>query len=169
MTRQNSVKTAGIEHHQEPSEKQQQRLVNILRVLLADELMLYSKLRNYHLNVIGMSFYSLHMTFEKQLDEIVVAMDQVRERIRQYGSYEQVTLDEFVHNTYQGEISSEYSDAHTMVANLAAEHEAIIRFLREDIQKIGDDFGESSLCDLLTTFIQQHQKMAWRLRMHLGH
>ena len=52
-----------------------------------------------------------------------------------------------------------------MIANLVTDHEAIIRFLREDIETIGEKSGDVGSIDLLTCLLQQHEKMAWMLRM----
>jgi starvation-inducible DNA-binding protein len=163
MAKTNGVNTVEIALDQALTEKPPKGVVKVLKVLLADESVLYTKLRNYHWNVTGVSFYALHTAFEGQFNEIADVADDVAERIRQYGAHAPGTMDEFVRKTRLTEESGVYPDARTMVTNLVTDHETIIRCLREDIEKI-DDVGA---IDLLTSLLQQHEKMAWMLRMCL--
>jgi starvation-inducible DNA-binding protein len=163
-----SLKTAKVKSDQGLAQERQNDVVNRLRILLADEAVLYTRLRNYQWNATEVNFYSLHMTFESQLDGIAAAMDEVSKCIHQYGSYVQTTIDKFVNKARLGEELGAYHDARTMVANLATDHETIIQYLHEEIKKIdyepGDVVGEA---DVLTTLLHQHQKMAWMLHMYL--
>ena len=167
MEKTNGVKTLKIESDQELIEKRQQGVVKILKVLLADELVLYTRLRNYHWNVIGEHFYSLHAAFESQFYEIADVTDVVAERIRQYGAFAPGTMGEFIQKAHLSETPGVYPDAWTMVANLVADHDAIIHFLREYIATISEESGDVGAVDLLTGLLQQHEKMAWMLRMYL--
>jgi starvation-inducible DNA-binding protein len=149
------------------SENQQQNVANILKVVLADESILYQKLRNYHWNVTGVHFFALHAAFEEQYTEIADVIDEVAERIRQFGVFSPGTMEEFKQLTRLSEQPGLYPDARTMVSELCADHEAMIRHLREDIELIDDKDDEVGAEDLLTGILQQHQKMAWMLRMVL--
>lgn len=148
-------------------EKSQENIANILKIGLADETVLYQKLRNYHWNVSGHHFFELHKAFEDQYNEIADVIDEVAERIRQYGVYAPGTMQEFKQLTRLSEQPGVYPDARTMVANLVADHETMIRNLREDIESIDDNDDDVGAEDLLTGILQQHQKMAWMLRMYL--
>lgn len=136
----------------------------ILKTLLADEVVLYTKLRNYHWNVNGPHFYPLHQLFEAQYDEVAEIIDEVAERIRQFGVAAPGTLAEFQEMARLKEQPGEAPTAMTMVATLAADHEALVRYLREDIETVDDEADEVGVEDLLTGLLQQHQKMAWMLR-----
>jgi starvation-inducible DNA-binding protein len=136
----------------------------ILKTLLADEVILYTRLRNYHWNVNGPHFYPLHQLFEAQYDEVEDIIDDVAERIRQFGVTAPGTLAEFQQMARLKEQPGEVPAAMAMVATLAADHEALVRFLREDIETIDDEADEVGVEDLLTGLLQQHQKMAWMLR-----
>ena len=160
MVRTDNIKTAEIK---QLAENRQNAVVKRLRILLADEVVLYTRLRNYHWNITSANFYSLHITLENQLDGIAAAMDEVSKCIHRYESYVQITIDEFVRKAHQDEGLGVFPDARTMVANLAADHETIIRRLHEDIKNSGD----VDIAAVLTTLLHQHQKMAWMLHKFL--
>jgi starvation-inducible DNA-binding protein len=149
------------------SKNQQQDVATILKIVLADESILYQKLRNYHWNVTGPMFFSLHKAFEDQYNELADIVDEVAERIRQFSVFAPGTLEEFKQITRLNEQPGVYPDAKTMVANLVKDHEASIRNLRGDIEMIDKKDDEVGAADLLTGILQQHQKMAWMLRMVL--
>jgi starvation-inducible DNA-binding protein len=148
-------------------EKSQENVANILKVVLADESVLYQKLRNYHWNVTGHHFFALHAAFEDEYTAVADVIDEVAERIRQYGVYAPGTMQEFKEHTRLSEQPGVHPDPRTMVANLVADHETMIRNLREDIELIDDNDDDVGAEDLLTGILQQHQKMAWMLRMYL--
>jgi starvation-inducible DNA-binding protein len=146
------------------AEEQLPGITAILKTLLADEVVLYTRLRNYHWNVNGPHFYPLHQLFEAQYDEVEAIIDDVAERIRQFGVAAPGTLAEFQRMARLKEQPGEVPAAMAMVANLAEDHEALVRFLRQDIETIDDEADEVGVEDLLTGLLQQHQKMAWMLR-----
>ncbi len=160
-------KVNGIKPDLGLNDSAQQIVVDILKVLLADESLLYIKLRNYHWNVTGTEFFPLHAAFEEQYEKLADVIDDVAERIRQYGVMTPGTMDEFIKSSRLNEQPGVYPNARTMVANLLADHESIIRYLREDIEKIDDDADDVGAEDLLTAILQDHQKMAWMLRAYL--
>jgi starvation-inducible DNA-binding protein len=167
MSKSNGVKSPEITSNQGLTEKQAESVVKVLKVLLADESVLYTKLRNYHWNVTGVNFYALHAAFESQFYEIADIADDVAERIRQYGSHAPGTMDEFIRKAHLSEAPDVYPDARTMVTNLVTDHESVIRFLREEIETISEKPGDAGAVDLLTRLLQQHEKMTWMLRMCL--
>jgi len=163
----NGTKVAELKPDLGIAKNQQQDVTNILKIVLADETLLYQKLRNYHWNVTGASFFALHAAFEKQYDEIADVIDEVAERIRQFGVFAPGTMEELRRITRLSEQPGAYPDARTMVANLVADHESVVRNLRGDIEMINETADEVGAEDLLTGILQQHQKMAWMLRMVL--
>ena len=138
-------------------------VVKILTTLLADENLLYMKLRKYHWNVIGPQFFQLHEAFEEQYDDLAEVIDETAERIRQYGELATGTLAEFAQDARLEEQPGVNPDARTMVANLVADHESMVRYLRSDIDTI-DDHDDEGAEDFLIGLLQKHQKMAWMLR-----
>lgn len=139
-------------------------IVETLNKLLADEHVLYVKTRNYHWNVTGARFHDLHIFFEKQYVEIAEIIDEVAENARQFGGYAIGTLREFIENSGIEEAPGNIPDADVMIVNLLQDHESIIRKLREDIDKAGDELQAQDAADFLTGVLEQHNKMAWMLR-----
>jgi starvation-inducible DNA-binding protein len=139
-------------------------LVQLLCVVLADEAVLRAKLQNYHWNVTGPNFRALHLTFEDQYNALAAVIDEVAERIRTFGAKTPGTLTEFLQQSRVKEQPGEYPDARTMVANAVADHETMVRNLRNDIEAVDDEYDEVGVEDMLTGLLQQHQTMAWMLR-----
>ncbi|HEX2619634.1 MAG TPA: Dps family protein, partial [Phototrophicaceae bacterium] len=146
------------------SAEAQAGVVKILSALLADEFVLYTRLRKYHWNVTGPEFFSLHASFEKQYEAIAEVIDQVAERIRTYGVNSPGTLEEFKQHARLTEQPGVNPDAHQMVLDIVADHEALVRYLREDIETIDDKFDDVGAEDLLTGLMQSHQTNAWMMR-----
>jgi starvation-inducible DNA-binding protein len=149
------------------SENQVSGITRILKMLLADEFVFYTKLRNFHWNVTGPNFRSLHLILEEQYNDIAEVVDEIAECIRQYGEMAPGTLEEFKALTRHTEQPGLYPNARTMVASAVADHELLIRNLRQDIETIDEEYEDVAVEDFLTGLMEQHQKMAWMLRAHL--
>jgi starvation-inducible DNA-binding protein len=147
--------------------EQQAGVVELLKRALADQHVFYMRLRNYHWNVTGPQFQSLHVLIEAQYTAIEATIDESAERIRQYGAYAPGTLKEMLELTRLDEEPGVVPTAREMVANLVADHEGIIRQLREDTKLAGDKYEDVAVEDYFTGLVQAHQKMAWLLRSHL--
>ncbi len=146
------------------ADKNLKNVATLLNELVADEYVLYTKTRRYHWNVQGMYFNDLHKFFEgqyQQLDEIV---DGTAERIRQLGHFALGTMNSFLKVTRLLETSEDKLDAKGMLQNLLADHETIIRLLRENIGKCNDDYKDVGTGDYLTGLMEEHEKMAWMIR-----
>jgi starvation-inducible DNA-binding protein len=150
------------------SSEQRQKISAILNQVVADLSVLYVKTRNYHWNVEGMQFGPLHDLFEGQYDQLAETIDEVAERVRMLGGRPIGTMSQFLeHATLKEHPANDFPDALTMLANLVADHESCIRFLREavDTCEKHHDMGTN---DFLTGLMEQHEKTAWMLRSHLG-
>lgn len=143
-------------------------VVGLLNRLLADEYLLYTKLRNFHWNVVGPDFPQLHRLFEEQYEQVDDAIDEIAERARAVGGLAEGTLAGFLKLTRLTEAGSPLPDARGMVAELLADHEAIIRSLRTDLVDAGEKWGDAGTNDFLTGLMERHEKMAWMLRATLG-
>ncbi|MEM6529466.1 MAG: DNA starvation/stationary phase protection protein [Chloroflexota bacterium] len=139
-------------------------VVELLSKTLADQHVLYMKLRNYHWNVTGPQFMTLHELFEKQYEQIKTSIDETAEFIRTYGEPAPGTMQEMLDMARLSETPGDTPDAHTMVANLVADHEAIITQIRADIDTIDDDYDDDASEDYYTQMLQDHLDMAWMLR-----
>jgi starvation-inducible DNA-binding protein len=148
-------------------DSQLQPVVDILNRLLADEVVLYIKTRNYHWNVVGPQFSELHKFFESQYDELDEIMDEVAERARALGGRAAGSMAEFLKLARLKE-SSGSLEAKAMLTGLLADHETLIRALREDVAAVGDKHGDVGTQDFLTGLMEQHEKMAWMLRAYLA-
>lgn len=143
---------------------QRQGVCEILNRTLADLAILYTKTRNYHWNVTGMQFHSLHEVFEEQYQQIAEASDEVAERVRMLGEHPIGTMAEFLQHSQLTEMPGDYPDAPAMITNLLSDHEQVINQLRRGVQVTDDHYADASTSDFLTELLQQHEKMAWMLR-----
>ena len=144
--------------------EQTQAVATILKRALADEFILYVKLHNYHWHVVGPQFESLHAMFQTQYEEVAIFMDDIAERSLTIGARTIGTLDEFSEFASLSEQPGEYPEAKVMVANLLADHETIIRTLRQDLRDCDDKYNDMGTSDFLTGLMEKHEKHAWMLR-----
>lgn len=135
--------------------------------LLADEFILYTKTRNAHWNVEGHDFHAMHIFFEQQYEALDEVMDSVAERIRQLGHYSPATLKSFLSLTHLTEKTDQRNDSMDFIRELLTDHENIIIFIRENINKFADEYGDAGTSDFITGLMEEHEKMAWMLRAHL--
>jgi starvation-inducible DNA-binding protein len=136
--------------------------VALLKPLLADEYVLYTKTRNYHWNVTGPHFHDLHKFFESQYEALDESIDEIAEWIRSLGERSPGSLKEFLGTARLREASAVKATA--MIEDLLADHETVIRQLREDVKAAGDKFAAADVSDFLTGLLEEHEKMAWMLR-----
>lgn len=136
-----------------------------LKRVLADNYALYLKTQNYHWNVEGRHFKSLHLMFEEQYTELFAANDELAERIRQLGEKAPGTFAEFSKLTSIKEGNSEL-DENQMVKDLYQSNQQIVTTIKKAIaaaEKADDQATE----DMLVARIQAHEKAAWMLRSSL--
>lgn len=130
--------------------------------LLADSYLLYVKTHNYHWNVTGPMFQTLHVLFEAQYTELAVALDEIAERIRALGFRAPGSFAEFSTLASIQE-SSDPMTADAMVRDLVLGQEAVVRTARSVLPLAGDADDQPTV-DLLTQRMQVHEKNAWMLR-----
>ena len=143
-------------------EKDRKKIAAGLSRLLADTYTLYLQTHNFHWNVTGPMFQTLHLMFETQYNELALAVDLIAERIRALGFPAPGTYGDFK------ELSSIKEEAGVpkatrMIELLVAGQEAVVRTARSifpDVEKVGDE----PTADLLTQRMQVHEKTAWMLR-----
>ncbi len=147
------------------NEKNREKIADALSKVLADSYMLYLKTHNYHWNVTGELFHSLHEQFEEQYTELADAIDEIAERIRALGSRAPGTFKEFNELASIDEQQDE-PDAMEMVRRLAVGNEQVLRTAREALEPANAAEDEATI-DLLTERLHVHSKTAWMLRSHL--
>jgi len=144
------------------SDKQRGAIADGLSHLLADTYTLYLKTHNYHWNVTGPMFNTLHLMFEAQYNELALAVDLVAERIRALGypapgSYAQYSKLSVIKE------SEGVPAAMDMVADLVKGQEAVAKTARK-VFPLAEKASDEPTADLLTQRMQVHEKNAWMLR-----
>ncbi|MGH1397757.1 MAG: Dps family protein [Alphaproteobacteria bacterium] len=133
-----------------------------LNIALADSYALYLKTHNYHWNVVGPSFRSLHMMFEDQYTDLAVAVDDIAERIRSLGEKAPGTFSEFSELTSIKE-GDKNASANDMVKDLAQSQDQIVGSLKEALN-IAQKADDEVTADLLIGRMAIHEKAAWMLK-----
>jgi len=134
--------------------------------LLADSYTLYLKTHNYHWNVTGPMFQTLHLMFETQYNELALAVDLIAERIRSLGAPAPGSYREFVQLSSVPE-DDDQPDATEMIRRLVTGQETVARTARS-IFPIVESAHDEPTADLLTQRLQVHEKTAWMLRSLLA-
>ncbi|WP_345779017.1 Dps family protein [Lysobacter sp. S4-A87] len=132
---------------------------------LSDSFTLYLKTHNFHWNITGPMFNSLHVMFEGQYTEQWNALDETAERIRALGFNAPGSYAEFIRLSSIAEEPglTEAPDWREMVRQLTVGNEAVARTARK-VLKTADDAGDDPTVDLMTQRLQTHEKYAWMLR-----
>ena len=130
--------------------------------LLADSYSLYLQTHNFHWNVTGPMFQTLHVMFEAQYTELALAVDLVAERIRSLGFPAPATYGEFVRLSSIREVAG-VPKAEEMIRTLVDGQQTVVRTARSLFPVI-EAAGDEATADLLTQRIQLHEKTAWMLR-----
>lgn len=143
-----------------------QDIANGLSRLLADSYTLYLKTHNYHWNVTGPMFNTLHQMFEEQYSELAIAVDEIAERIRALGHPAPGSYKAYAELTGIPE-DNDQPDAETMIRRLVEAHEAVARTAR-NVFPIAEGASDEPTADLLTQRLQVHEKTAWMLRSMLA-
>lgn len=144
------------------SEKDRKAIADGLGHFLADSYTLYLMTHNFHWNVKGPMFNTLHLMFEAQYTELALAVDLIAERIRALGFPAPATYGEFVQLSSIKEVKGQ-PKAEDMIKHLVAGQEAVTRTARS-LFPIVEKASDEPTADLLTQRMQLHEKTAWMLR-----
>jgi starvation-inducible DNA-binding protein len=144
------------------SEKDRRSVADGLSRMLADTYTLYLKTHNFHWNVTGPMFQTLHLMFMTQYSEAWMAVDLVAERIRALGYPAPGSYKEFAALTSIKE-SSGVPKAKEMIRQLVEGQETVVRTARE-VLPIAEKAGDQPTVDLLSARMEVHEKNAWMLR-----
>ena len=146
--------------------EQRQAIADGRSRLLADTYTLYLKTHNYHWNVTGPMFNTLHLMFETQYNELALAVDLIAERIRALGHIAPGTYAAY---SRLSSIKEEESipKAQDMIRQLMEGQEAVVRTARS-IFPVVNEASDEPTADLLTQRMQIHEKNAWMLRSMLA-
>lgn len=146
--------------------KNREQIANALSKVQADTYTLYLKTHNYHWNVTGPMFQTLHLMFEQQYNELWMAVDALAERIRALGfpapgTYRQLAALTSIQD------DEGVPKAEDMIRRLVEGHETAARTARSAF-KLAEEVSDQPTCDLLTQRMQVHEKTAWMLRSLLA-
>jgi starvation-inducible DNA-binding protein len=142
------------------------QVAEALSRVLADTFILYLKTHNFHWNVIGPMFHTLHVMFEEQYNELWLASDAIAERIRALGRIAPGSYREFSKLSYLQETEAVLS-AKEMIAELLRDHETCARTARWALS-VARTSVDAPTEDLLTQRVMAHEKAAWMLRSILA-
>ena len=147
------------------SEQAKAECAEALAKVLADTFGLYLKTHNFHWNITGPMFNSLHLMFETQYNEQWTALDLIAERIRALGYNAPGSYAEFTRLSSIREEPglTQAPEWREMVRQLTVGNEAVCRTARK-VLKTADDAGDDPTVDLLTQRLNTHEKYAWMLR-----
>ncbi|HEY9891877.1 MAG TPA: Dps family protein [Candidatus Sericytochromatia bacterium] len=143
-------------------EESRKEIADGLSRLLADTYSLYLKTHNFHWNVTGPMFQTLHLMFETQYTELALAVDLIAERIRALGFPAPGTYSDYAKLSSIEETPG-VPKAQEMIRLLVEGQEAVARTARS-IFPVADQVNDEPTADLLTQRLQVHEKTAWMLR-----
>ncbi|NMC34886.1 MAG: DNA starvation/stationary phase protection protein [Veillonellaceae bacterium] len=138
-------------------------VVALLNIILADEVVLITKTRCAHWNILGADFYGLRSLYKIQYQDMINISDAIAERVRMLGGFAIGSMEEFLRATRLEEQPEIVPD----VLHLLANYETSIRFLREDVRKCGEEYEDAGTLDLLVDLMRLHEKTAWVLRAYI--
>ena len=144
------------------AEQNKQDIAEDLCALLADTYVLYVKTQNFHWNVTGPAFHSLHKMFEAQYKDLAEAADLIAERVRALGQPAPGSFSEFSELATLRE-SRGIVRAEDMVGILEDDHETVTRKIRSCMLKT-EQAGDHGSADLMTQRLLAHEKASWMLR-----
>ncbi len=146
------------------TDTQRQGVIDLLNSDLADSYLLLVKTKKYHWDVVGPQFMTLHKLWQAHYEALTINVDVIAERIRTLGGYPVGTMEGFLKICSLKEDSGKIPTATGMVSHLLADHEQVVRNLREHIEKCSNKFKDDGTADFLTGLMEQHEQISWMLR-----
>ena len=143
-------------------QKNREQIAGVVSKVQADTYTLYLKTHNFHWNVTGPMFQTLHLMFEQQYNELWLAVDAIAERVRALGFPAPGTYRQFAALSSIKEEEG-VPKADDMIRRLVEGHETVARTARHAF-KLAQEVNDQPTCDLLTQRMNIHEKTAWMLR-----
>lgn len=147
------------------SQESRKTVVEALSALLASSYTLYLKTQNYHWNVTGPMFTTLHTLFETQYTELATAVDEIAERIRALGAFAPGSLTAFAGISSVKEESGR-PEAKDMIRILVSDQN-LVTVAAQRVIEAAEAANDQASADLGTRRMEVHEKNAWMLRSHL--
>lgn len=144
-----------------------EKSVDMLNSLLANEYTLFTKTLNFHWNVTGPRFHSLHNFLEEQYKELLGYMDEIAERVRILGSRPISTVIEMEQESHISEKPMEYPKSEEMLRVLLLDNQSIQRQIKIFLQNNSSLKNDPGTEDFLVGLLQKHEMTSWKLKSHL--
>lgn len=142
-------------------------LTEALNSLLANEFTLFIKTLNYHWNVTGPRFHSVHKFLDDHYNALLVIVDDIAERIREIGDHPIGTIREIQNMSDLAERPGEQPITSKMISDLMSDHEAIQIQIKTILKRVSKSSNDPGTEDFLTSLLKKHEEMSWMLRSHI--
>ena len=141
------------------------KIAEILKPILADQFVLYAKARNYHWNITGSMFLTLHIKFEQLYNELALDVDETAERIRTYGLNAPGSMSEFLKlSNLKEEAEGNYPNQFEMAEKIANDYDSLAIRVNEIGFKVQSEFGDEVTAGKLYSLAEKYEKHAWLLK-----
>ena len=140
------------------------KVADELNKVLADEFVLYIKTLKIHWNIEGRDFHALHLFLDEQYHQLQNIIDAVAERVRKVGHFANGSMKQFMTDATLKEMTATGAVSENSLAELATDHEALIRKMRTLIDDFEEKYDDAGSSDFITGIMKQHEEMAWMLR-----
>lgn len=145
----------------ENNENKVKATVNELNILLADYHLYYQKLRNFHWNVVGENFFTLHVKFEEMYNDALIKIDEIAERILTLHHHPISNYSDFLKLAHIKEAPSDLKDKE-MVTAIIEDHKSLVNQLKMTLEKANEAEDEGTM-DFISTYIAELEKTSWML------
>jgi starvation-inducible DNA-binding protein len=142
-------------------------VVKKLEQVLADSYVIYAKTQNYHWNVTGSDFKSLHELFGAQYEELATAIDELAERIRSVGFKVNASMSNYIATSKAKECMRENLSANQMLKDLSRDQDIICMSISDALKQAQKE-GDEATADMLIGRLEIHQKNKWMLESSVG-
>ena len=150
------------------AQKRLERVSQVLNMTLSNQHVLYIKTRNYHWNLVGKRFHTLHLFLEEQYNALALAIDETAERVRILGGIPKASMKEFLEAASLREDDGHLIEGDEAISNLLRDHQECVVSLRKYVNEMADNVGDAGTADFMTDLMKAHEKTAWMLRSHLA-
>ena len=139
-----------------------ENLVKNLNCLLSDLNVFYRKLQNYHWNVKGKDFFTMHTKLEEYYDEINEQIDEIAEHILMLNNQPLGTMKDYLENTCIAEAKNEKIDTCQVINNVITDYNTLLKKVTE-IKEEADNINEYKTSSLMDNYISLYMKHLWML------
>jgi len=142
--------------------------IEILNDILADEYILFTKTLNYHWNIDGDRFFSLHQFLENQYNQLIEKMDMIAERVKIINGYPVSTSAEMGFMSNISEMPGRFPKANVMLKNLFEAHQIIVSKIKTSLRSYPEAMErDPGTEDLLVEVLRFHEKTSWMIKAHI--